>query len=290
MIAVPTAADLHGLLKLCGSEDATIAYLARVYGMPVDDIAPTFRAWIANLPPLPPPSRQRSAPPNMSAAAGAAAAAAAFFSSTQRGTAAAATGVGGVQVMQVVPPPPSAPAACGGSGERSKELVFAMKALNSRLNVSSRGLAMDRPPLASTTNSLKQQQQQLMVKRRGGSSTTTNFLSSSLAPWPEEEGGEMVSSSSPSSGGGRRAAAGGEPHAMMMTTMNPLASLSNGPPQRVDVMTDDTRRMARKWHMSSGADEEALRAYLERSALTHGSKIRPTGAASQPTPPWWNNK
>ena len=77
----------------------------------------------------------------------------------------------------------------------------------------------------------------------------------------------------------------------MLTTMNPLASLSNGP-HKVDVVGDDlqTQRMAKKWHVSSGADEEALRSYLERSMLLGGTKIRPTGAATQPAAPWWNNK
>ena len=62
-LAAPSADDLHGLLKLCGSEEATVAYLARIYNLPAEEIAPTFKAWLRELPPVAPPSRQRSAPP-----------------------------------------------------------------------------------------------------------------------------------------------------------------------------------------------------------------------------------
>ena len=61
-LTVPSMDDLYGLVKLCGSNDGVVNYLARVYGLEADIIKPTVLEWLSALPPLPPPSRQRSAP------------------------------------------------------------------------------------------------------------------------------------------------------------------------------------------------------------------------------------
>jgi len=59
------AAELQGMLNLCGSKESVVALLARRYNIPAATLAPTVMQWLATLPPVPPPSRQRSAPPTL---------------------------------------------------------------------------------------------------------------------------------------------------------------------------------------------------------------------------------
>ena len=99
-LAAPSADDLHGLLKLCGSEEATVAYLARIYNLPAEEIAPTFKAWLRELPPVAPPSRQRSAPPMVNSLMSAGAPGLL----SKRGVVGSALPMS--QVMPIVPPPP----------------------------------------------------------------------------------------------------------------------------------------------------------------------------------------
>ena len=118
-IHAPTPDDLFGLLKLCGSDDKVIDYLARLWGMDSSSIAPTVRGWIKALPAVPPPSRQRSAPPLLSPAVTAYALA----------RAPAATRAMRPPDVLRVEPPPSAPV------QSSREaVIMAMRGLDARLN------------------------------------------------------------------------------------------------------------------------------------------------------------
>ena len=61
-LSLPTPEELFHLLKLCGSEQQVVAYLAKKFCVSPGSIAETVHGWLANLPTVPPPSRQRSAP------------------------------------------------------------------------------------------------------------------------------------------------------------------------------------------------------------------------------------
>ena len=119
-IHAPSPEDLFGLLKLCGSEDGVIAYLARLWSMSTTAIGPTVRGWIKALPDVPPPSRQRSAPPVISPAVSAFALANATAGQHAKRP---------PQVMQIREPPPSAPVPTS-----APNLVAAMRALDARLS------------------------------------------------------------------------------------------------------------------------------------------------------------
>lgn len=123
-IHAPTPEDLFGLLKLCGSGDKVIAYLANLWEISPVTIGPTVKGWLNNLPEVPPPSRQRSAPPllNPAEAALRARLAAANVSHRQRGK------MGPPEVMRV-DPPPSAPVR-----STREDVIAAMRGLDTRLN------------------------------------------------------------------------------------------------------------------------------------------------------------
>ena len=119
-VVAPSPEDLFGLLKLCGSEDGVIAYLAKHWSMSTTAIGPTVRGWIKALPDVPPPSRQRSAPPVISPAVSAFALANATAGQHAKRP---------PQVMQIREPPPSAPVPTS-----APNLVAAMRALDARLS------------------------------------------------------------------------------------------------------------------------------------------------------------
>ena len=118
-LSPPSAADLFGLVQLFGgNEERVIAYLAQVYDLPPHAIQPTVHQWLEQLPAVPPPSRQRSAPPVLAPPVPHAAAAASSSSA--------------INIMPIRTPPASAPA------HGSADLVRAMRALDSRMNHSTR--------------------------------------------------------------------------------------------------------------------------------------------------------
>ena len=109
-----------GLYQLCGDEAGVINYLANLYGVAPDVIAPTVASWLADLPALPPPSRQRSAPPILAPAV--------------RSRLAAAAPLHVPNIMRIDPPP----SAAGIGQKENSNLVEAMRALDARLNERSR--------------------------------------------------------------------------------------------------------------------------------------------------------
>ena len=118
LLPKPPAEDLQGLYALCGgSEDALINHLAKVHGLPPQDLAPTILLWLADTPEIPPPSRQRSAPPVLAVTGSAGGRAASIL----RG------------VPRARPPPQSAAGDIGRSSSDS-ELAAAMRAVDTRLN------------------------------------------------------------------------------------------------------------------------------------------------------------
>jgi hypothetical protein len=132
----PQAEDLIGLYQLCGSEVGVIAYLANLYGVSADVIAPTVRNWLADLPALPPPSRQRSAPPILAPAV--------------RHRLASAAPPHFTNIMRIEPP-------CSAAGIGQKEnsnLIEAMRALDVRLNERARAGRDGRRGTQSATDTL----------------------------------------------------------------------------------------------------------------------------------------
>lgn len=118
LVPKPPAEDLQGLYALCGgSEEALITHLAKVHGVPPQDLAPTVLSWLAERPEIPPPSRQRSAPPVLAAV-------------DNKGGRAPSILRG---VARTRPPPQSAAADIGRSSLDS-ELAAAMRAVDTRLN------------------------------------------------------------------------------------------------------------------------------------------------------------
>ena len=65
LLPAPPTQDLIALYALCGgSEEALTVHLAKIRGVPPEQLAPTVHSWLVDLKAsgLPPPSRQRSAP------------------------------------------------------------------------------------------------------------------------------------------------------------------------------------------------------------------------------------
>jgi hypothetical protein len=129
VIQRPPEEDLYGLYVLCGGDEHQILeHLAKFFKRAPQDIAPTVRSWLADMPAIPPPSRQRSAPPKVA----------------NQGVAP------GVRLMASGPfsapkaPPHSAPTT-------SNDLVAAMRALDNRLNRSTRGDERGAEPASSRT-------------------------------------------------------------------------------------------------------------------------------------------
>lgn len=121
----PSVEDLYGLYSLCGSEHGVVTYLAKLYGLTPDEIAPTVHGWLESLPAVPPPSRQRSAPPVLNPALEAR-----LAHANPRST-----------LLRIQPPdvmrievPQSAPCGQNLAAERGQKLVAAMRALESRMN------------------------------------------------------------------------------------------------------------------------------------------------------------
>lgn len=112
----PTPETLTKLRKLCGNDAGVIALLAKQFGLPVEQVAPIVKAWLAELPPPPPPSRQRSAPPQLDGPAVHLCGAAAAMHPLQRAAA--------------PPPPASAPVKSGSAAS----VLAAMRALDNRMN------------------------------------------------------------------------------------------------------------------------------------------------------------
>ena len=134
-LVAPTPADLLGLLKLCGSEDSVVDYLARVWGMDASTIAPTVRGWIKALPAVPPPSRQRSAPP-AAPSFGAPSTSTAVLN--LRGKQQPENNV--IQICRIKTPPASAPVK-----PSAPALMSAIRAVNARLSGCLPALLSPRP-------------------------------------------------------------------------------------------------------------------------------------------------
>ena len=125
----PSLEDLYALRALCGSEEGTIAHLARCFDIPAETCAPVVHEWLEALPPIPPPSRQRSAPPVLAPAAHARIAAALASATGADIPSPFAAASSSLRI-----PPGSAPPAPGsGPG-----VIAAMRALDARLNNSTR--------------------------------------------------------------------------------------------------------------------------------------------------------
>ena len=117
------------MLKLVGSEEKVIEYIAKQYGLSVDQVAPTVKGWLAALPAVPPPSRQRSAPPLL--ALNASANASSLRRHQYNNVPSRA------EVIPIKPPPASAP-----TGASSAEVMAAMRSLDARLNARNAGRAL----------------------------------------------------------------------------------------------------------------------------------------------------
>ena len=113
VVVRPPEEDLYGLYTLCGGDERLIIeHLAKVFERAPEDIAQTVRSWLADLPAVPPPSRQRSAPPMIAPSTRLASSSRAY-------------------PLPKNVPPLSAPTT-------SHDLVAAMRALDNRLNRSTR--------------------------------------------------------------------------------------------------------------------------------------------------------
>ena len=120
-LKAPTPEKLFDLLMLCANnETQVIRLLARQYELPPDAIAPTVKNWLAELPSAPPPSRQRSAPPQL---AGPSAMPFPRVPDPRMPP----------TVLPIKPPPASAP-----TQSAAKDVMAAMRAIDSRLNSSTR--------------------------------------------------------------------------------------------------------------------------------------------------------
>ena len=133
----PTPERLHQLLQMCAhNETQVIKLLARSYGLTPEEIAPTVKGWLEDLPAAAPPSRQRSAP---GALTGASSMAAPFPRVPDQRMP--------PNVLPIKPPPASAP-----TRPAAKEVMAAMRAIDTRLNGSTR--ADGRAPAAPKANRL----------------------------------------------------------------------------------------------------------------------------------------
>ena len=139
----PSPEDLFGILRMCGSEEQVVRFLARTYEVAPEIIAPTVRGWLKELPPVPPPSRQRSAPPLLEPAAAATA-------SCVCGAQPANFGTGAPDRLRIKTPPASAPIRGSAS-----EVVAAMRALDTRLNHSTRANGAAREPPGKRAQQLR---------------------------------------------------------------------------------------------------------------------------------------
>ena len=128
----PSEEELFKLLKLCGSEEQVVIFLARTFGLAPQQIAPTVMSWLAALPAVPPPSRQRSAPPDLSPESYAALSPASFYRRQANRV---------PDILPIRTPPPSAPVHSG------TELMASIRSIDWRLNRSSQAKGLQRKAL-----------------------------------------------------------------------------------------------------------------------------------------------
>ena len=129
----PSEEELFKLLKLCGSEERVVIFLARTFGLAPEQIAPTVMSWLAELPEVPPPSRQRSAPPDLSPER---------YAAWSPGYTLAGIRRQANRIPDILPirtPPPSAPV--HGSGT---ELMASIRSIDRRLNRSTQAKGLQR--------------------------------------------------------------------------------------------------------------------------------------------------
>lgn len=134
-LRVPTPDELRDLLRLCGTAELVIAYLAKSLALPADSIADDVRSWLAELPDIPPPSRQRSAP-----------AAPVQTQMTRLASASKGSSNRGPEILRVRTPPKSAPVRPL-SAELMKEMARLNLSINSKFAAANSTLAKQRMPL-----------------------------------------------------------------------------------------------------------------------------------------------
>jgi len=221
-LTAPSPEELRTMLKLCGSKEALIAFLAKKKGLPQATIAPAVLAWLSELELGPPPSRQRSAPPVLMPA---------FLSTRNRPAGLAA----------VKAPPCSAPMQSAG------EMMAAMRAIDSRLNRSTQASYSGRKASAAP------RAQRLDVN------PPLHLLPPAVPPLDNAA------------------------HPALLQAHRPDAL--HDEVHRID-MDSLLRGDALEQKMQKGADDQALKAYMERHACVHGGCAIAVGAPGKRSHGW----